>query len=604
MIADGGHSIARKWNEELLKAIRNDVPRPTVHARNLYHSSVAMWDAWAAFDPVARGVIHNENASAQNIQAAREEAISYAVYRVLRWRFAMSPGAERTLVSLDRKMIEMGYSQAFVSTSGSSPAALGNRIAQSIIKFGLNDGANEQGGYLSTSYSPVNPALLPAIPGNPDLADPNCWQPLALEYMVDNTGRVFAGDSPDFLGPHWGAVTPFALQNSARSDYQRDGINHVVYHDPGPPPQVGGEREGDYKAGFEQVVLWSGSLDPRDGIIIDISPASRGNNRLGRNDGTGHDVNPATGRPYVPNRVPAGDYYRVLAEFWADGPNSETPPGHWFVIANYVSDQSGSDKKLAGVSSALDDLEWDVKLYLALGGAMHDAAITAWGIKGWYDYIRPLSAIRYMCGKGQSSNPQQPSWHPQGISLYPGSIELITQHSAAPGGEHQHLSGNSGEHIGKVALRAWRGPDHIGDPETSSAGVGWIRCEDWWPYQQPSYVTPPFAGYVSGHSTFSRAAAEVLTRFTGNAYFPGGMAAFDAPQNEFLEFEEGPSVDVMLQWATYYDAADECSLSRIYGGIHPPADDIPARIIGASIGSLAFEKALRFYDVSSGVTDR
>ena len=41
-------SVARQWDEELLEAIRNDLARPTVHARNLFHVSVAMWDAWAA----------------------------------------------------------------------------------------------------------------------------------------------------------------------------------------------------------------------------------------------------------------------------------------------------------------------------------------------------------------------------------------------------------------------------------------------------------------------------------------------------------------------------------------------------------------------------
>jgi hypothetical protein len=108
-------------------------------------------------------------------------------------------------------------------------------------------------------------------------------------------------------------------------------------------------------------------------------------------------------------------------------------------------------------------------------------------------------------------------------------------------------------------------------------------------------VTPPFAGYVSGHSTYSRAAAEVLTLLTGNPYFPGGMGVFAAPRNEFLVFEEGPSVDIELQWATYRDAADECSLSRIYGGIHPPQDDIPGRLMGAKIGPQAFHKALQHF---------
>ena len=49
-------SVARYWNEALLDAIRRDLPAPTVHARNLFHVSAAMWDAWAAFDPMAAGV--------------------------------------------------------------------------------------------------------------------------------------------------------------------------------------------------------------------------------------------------------------------------------------------------------------------------------------------------------------------------------------------------------------------------------------------------------------------------------------------------------------------------------------------------------------------
>ncbi len=47
--ADPGKSVARLWDEALLDAIRRDFPAPTVHARNLYHASAAMWDAWAAY---------------------------------------------------------------------------------------------------------------------------------------------------------------------------------------------------------------------------------------------------------------------------------------------------------------------------------------------------------------------------------------------------------------------------------------------------------------------------------------------------------------------------------------------------------------------------
>jgi hypothetical protein len=217
--------------------------------------------------------------------------------------------------------------------------------------------------------------------------------------------------------------------------------------------------------------------------------------------------------------------------------------------------------------------------------------VAAWGVKGKYDYIRPVSAIRGMADLGQSSDPDGPSYHPQGIPLRPGRIEVVTPASSRPGERHAHLVGDTLEHLGKIAVYAWRGPDFIEDPAVDVAGVGWILAENWWPYQRPSFVTPPFAGYVSGHSTYSRAAAELLEAFTGSAYFPGGLGEFPAPANAFLVFEDGPSVDITLQWATFRDAADESGLSRIYGGIHPTADDIPGRLMGAVIGLEAFRKA-------------
>jgi hypothetical protein len=83
---------------------------------------------------------------------------------------------------------------------------------------------------------------------------------------------------------------------------------------------------------------------------------------------------------------------------------------------------------------------------------------------------------------------------------------------------------------------------------------------------------------------------------TGSPYFPGGLGEFVAKQNEFLVFEEGPSVDVVLQWATYRDASDQTSLSRIWGGIHPPADDIPGRFIGQVVAEDAFAFAVPYFE--------
>ncbi len=97
------------------------------------------------------------------------------------------------------------------------------------------------------------------------------------------------------------------------------------------------------------------------------------------------------------------------------------------------------------------------------------------------------------------------------------------------------------------------------------------------------------------HAHLTEAAAEILAALTGSEYFPGGMSGFEITANEFLVFEQGPSVNMTLQWATYRDASDQCSLSRIWGGIHPPADDIPGRLIGEQIGLDAFALASQYF---------
>lgn len=599
-------TAARQWMEELLDAIRHDFARPTVHARNLFHTSMAMYDAWAVYSTDAYPYLAKEVATAPNVATARNEAISFAAYRVLSSRFALSPNAALSQASFDARMDTLGYDRNFTSTLGASPAAVGNRVAIRVLNYGLKDGANEAGGYANLHYQPINPPLLPDFPGNPDILDVNRWQPLALQYFVDQSGNPIPFGYPDFLSPEWGTVIPFSLTPNDLTIFNRGGFDYWVYHDPGPPPYLGGPREDEYKRGFEHVLIWSGQLDAADNVWWDVSPASIGNSPLaepsqadsyfnllqGGDWGAGYDMNPVTGLPYQPQIVPRGDYTRILAEFWADGPASETPPGHWFTILNYVSDHPMTVKQLGGRGPVLGALEWDVKTYLALGGAMHDVAIAAWGAKGWYDYIRPVSAIRYLCDQGQCSDPNQPSYNPDGIHLYPGYIEVVTAQTTVPGQRHEHLAGAEG----KIAARAWRGPEYITDPVTDVAGCGWILAENWWPYQRPTFVTPPFAGYVSGHSTYSRAAAELMSILTGSEYFPGGMGVFDCPQNEFLVFEDGPSMFVELQWAKYADASDQCSLSRIWGGIHPPADDLPGRQMGDVIGPEAYDLAIEYFE--------
>jgi len=627
---DAQNSVARDWNDEILEAVRNDFARPTVHARNLFHTSVIMYDVWAIFNENAETVFLGKTfggytcsfdgiVTPTNIDEAIHEITSYAVYRLLTHRFMNSPNAANTLENLTSLFESYGYDVNISSTdySSNSYSALGNYIAQEMIAFGLQDGSNEENNYENSFYTPENePLILDLYEDNSDI-NPNKWQPLAFDVFIDQSGNIYALETPEFLSPEWGKVTPFSLKPEDLT-ILNNSFDSYVYNDPGFPEFIQNSTtdgiEDPYKWNFALVIAWSAHLDPADDTLIDISPASLGNTAMttfpttfeeyqsfynftdGGSIGSGHEVNPFTGSAYSPQMVKRSNYTRVLAEFWADGPDSETPPGHWFTILNYVSDHPETVKKFGGRGPVVSDLEWDVKSYLVLGGAMHDSAINIWGIKGYYDYIRPISAIRYMASKGQSTDPGLPNFNSHGLPLIPGLIELIE--TGDP------LANSNGDlNVGKIKVKSWKGPDFISNPATDVAGVDWILGTHWWPYQRPTFVTPPFAGYLSGHSTFSRAAAETLTQITGSEFFPGGMGTFEVLKNNFLVFEQGPSDGFTLQWATYQDASDQTSLSRIWGGIHPPIDDIKGRIIGDKIGKETFTLAKQYFSGTLSLQD-
>jgi hypothetical protein len=195
-----------------------------------------------------------------------------------------------------------------------------------------------------------------------------------------------------------------------------------------------------------------------------------------------------------------------------------------------------------------------------------------------------------MADKGQRSDPAQPSYSPDGLLLKPGVVEVITEASSAPGERHHHLRW----YLGEIAVRSW--PGEPGDRANETTPIQWMRARDWIPYQRRTFVTPAFPGFTSGHSTFSRAAAEAMTEFTGSPYFPGGIASFTAPAGNYLVFEDGPSTDIRLEWATYYDAADQAGQSRLWGGIHIWPDDAAGRVTGAEAGLAAINLFRTFWD--------
>jgi hypothetical protein len=619
------YSVAHDWNETQLNCIRNYFAKPTVHARNLFHASVVMYDMWAVYDQSASTYFLGKTVGgyacpfngippATDVEAARRKAISYAMYRFLWNRYTIfAPPAKLANIQalINGQMTLLGYDPSITSTdySDGDPAKLGNYIAAKLEEFALGDGSNQVNNYANVYYQPVNGDIWAQLPGAGQINDPNRWQEMALDLTIDQNGNPVE-TAPPALSHEWGNVVPFALTPDQHSFVEHGGHNYSLYLDQGYPPLVDpsvqtGIEDSFYKWGFLMVAHWHAFHNANDGVMMDLSPASVGGLNItnesqlpetfeefkafydwedGGTISPGYPVNPVTGQPYTPQIVKRSDYTRVLSQYWADGPSSETPPGHWFTLTNYVANHPLFEKRWKGEGEIMDDLEWDVKAYFCMGGAIHDAAVSCWGHKGAYDYIRPISAIRWMSQQGQSSDPGLPNYNPAGVPLIDGFSALVM-----PG---DPLAGENNENLYKIKLWTWRGPQAA----TAEDGVGWKLGEEWWTYQVHTFVTPPFSGYFSGHSTYSRTGAEALTLITGSQYFPGGLGEFVASQGTYLMADSGPSTEIRLQWASYRDASDQCSVSRIYGGLHPPQDDIPGRRVGMIIGPQAFEKAESFFD--------
>lgn len=179
--------------------------------------------------------------------------------------------------------------------------------------------------------------------------------------------------------------------------------------------------------------------------------------------------------------------------------------------------------------------EFDIKLFFLVANAMLDAGIAAWDSKVFYDYVRPVSAIQ---------------------NIYRGE-----------------------------SIEAWGGP---------CEGTQIINGENWLPF----IPSPPFAEYVSGHSTFSAAVEEVLTSFCGNGTY--GQSVVIPKGGSRIEPECTPCEDVTLDWKTLKDAADEAGISRLYGGIHFISGDLEGRALGSKVGCAVWNKAVQYFNGDLG----
>ena len=179
-------------------------------------------------------------------------------------------------------------------------------------------------------------------------------------------------------------------------------------------------------------------------------------------------------------------------------------------------------------------LDHDVRLFFALGNALLDASVAVWDCKRRHDFARPITATR----------------------------------SCMP------------------ASRSARGQVRASAPDS----IDGARFRSYIP-------TPPFAEYVSGHSTFSAASAEILALFTGSDRF--GFSVAFPPGSSFVEPGVTPAATVVLSWPTFSEAADEAGLSRRFGGIHFESGDLQARALGRRIGRQVWRRAMQFVDESA-----
>jgi hypothetical protein len=179
-------------------------------------------------------------------------------------------------------------------------------------------------------------------------------------------------------------------------------------------------------------------------------------------------------------------------------------------------------------------------MFFLVANAVFDASIAAWTAKIHYDYVRPVSAVRYL---------------------------------------------KQGKKI-----RAWVGPGQ---------GTGVIDGDAWVPYQVPTFRTPPFAEYVSGHSTFSMAAATVLKSFLGSDDY--GQCATFPPGWSKVEPGFAPAREVVLCWETFTQAAEEAGQSRLYGGIHFRQGNEEGLMLGRKVGEQVWEKAQEYFGDTAAI---
>ena len=412
-------NVVLRWNQALLQGVRESKLGPPMVARALAIAHTCAYDAWAAYDGSAVGTRFGDRLrrpARERRLANKIEALSYATYRAAVDLFPDSRSS-----TFDPLMAELGLDPTDNSTDTGLPRGIGNVAAEAVLTFRHRDGANqlgdEPGGRSGVPYSDTTgyTPVNGAMDTRLPLDATTVHDPNRWQPLtyVDASGRLV---TPSFLGAHWQHVRPFSIDSAA-------GLRPT-----GGPARLG---SADFRTQALELVELSASLS---------------------------------------------DEQKVIAEYWADGPRSELPPGHWNLFAQQVAyrDRSGSSEH---------DLDLAVKLFFALTNAIFDAGCCAWDSKVAFDSVRPITAIRWLFrdqqitawggpGLGSRAIPGE-SWFPYQPTTFPTPpfAEYTSGHStfSAAGAEILRLFTGSDRFGGSVTIP--RGSSRIEPGLTPSSDV-------------------------------------------------------------------------------------------------------------------------------------
>lgn len=454
-----GSNVVIRWNNAALQAIRDTKPGPPMTARALAIVHTCIYDAWAAYDAKAIGTEWVGDIRRPEAERLTGRKSKAISYAAYRALVDLYPSQQAKFATL---MQELGYDPNDNSRDLSDPAGVGNLCSAVVLADRHVDGSNQLGDLAAGAYADYTGyvSLNPPI----KVTEPSTPEQFVAPdrwQRLTFTNQAGTEVTPNFIAPQWGNVRPFAM--TSPSQFR-----------PSPPAALGSP---EFRAQAEALIDLSANLT---------------------------------------------DEQKCIAEYWADGPNSELPPGHFNLFAQMIS---------ARDHHTLDD---DAKMFFALTNAVSDAGIAVWEAKRFYDYCRPVTAIRYLFN-GQT-------------------------------------------------IHAWAG---------AGMGAGEIDGAAWKPYQPDYFPTPPFPEYPSGHSGFSAAAAEVLKRFTGSDVFD--MSVNFAAGSLKAEPGIAPAGPVTLHWGSFSEAADQAGISRRYGGIHFEQGDLASRAMGRRCGAQSWNKAEAYW---------